>query len=129
MCNKRSLSDLLLTSSGGNWYKMGSNSIHLFGTNYSRMGQVKFVEGSRYKIWKDMVCLSRPYPFKFFKDCLPQILFGPFLNILSHLIITTPKILVVLIYKTKIVLLQNSGIVFENHLWTSIISISQSAFS
>ena len=22
----------------------------------------------------------RPYPFKFFKDCLPQILFGPFLN-------------------------------------------------
>ena len=27
-----------------------------------------------------MVCLSRPYPFKFFKGCLPQILLGPFLN-------------------------------------------------
>ena len=27
-----------------------------------------------------MVCPSRPYHFKFFKDCLPQILFGQFLN-------------------------------------------------
>ena len=25
-------------------------------------------------------CLGRPYHFKFFKDCLPQILLGPFLN-------------------------------------------------
>ena len=24
--------------------------------------------------------LSRPYHFRFFKDCLPQILLGPFLN-------------------------------------------------
>ena len=31
-----------------------------------------------------MVSLSRPYPFKFFKDCLPQILLAPFLNTLSH---------------------------------------------
>ena len=29
--------------------------------------------------------LSRPYPFKFFKGCLLQILLGPFLNTLSHL--------------------------------------------
>ena len=27
------------------------------------------------------------YPFKFFKDCLPQILLGSFLNTLSHLIV------------------------------------------
>ena len=27
-----------------------------------------------------MICLSRPYPFKFFKGCLPQTLLGPFLN-------------------------------------------------
>ena len=27
-----------------------------------------------------MVCLSRPYSFKFFKDCLPQVSLGPFLN-------------------------------------------------
>ena len=32
-----------------------------------------------------MVCLSSPYPFKFFKGCLPQILLGLFLNTLSHL--------------------------------------------
>ena len=29
--------------------------------------------------------LSRPYPFKFFKGCVPQILLGSFLNTLSHL--------------------------------------------
>ena len=33
-----------------------------------------------------MVCLSRAYPLKFFKGCLPQILLGRFLNTLSHLI-------------------------------------------
>ena len=32
-----------------------------------------------------MVCLSRPYPFKYFKSCHPQILFKPFLNTLPHL--------------------------------------------
>ena len=32
-----------------------------------------------------MVRLSKPYPFKFFKGCLPQILLGPFLNTLSHI--------------------------------------------
>ena len=34
-----------------------------------------------------MICLSRPYHFKFFKDCLRQILLGPFLNISSHIIV------------------------------------------
>ena len=32
-------------------------------TKYSRVDQVKFVEDSFKKIWRDMVCLSRPYPF------------------------------------------------------------------
>ena len=32
--------------------------------------------------------LGIPYPFKFFKGCLPQILLGPFLNPLPHLIMT-----------------------------------------
>ena len=31
-------------------------------------------------------CLSRPYPFKFFKECLPQNLLHPLLNTLSHLL-------------------------------------------
>ena len=32
-----------------------------------------------------MVCLSRPYTFKFFKVRLPQILLGPFLKTLLHI--------------------------------------------
>ena len=36
-------------------------------------------------IWGDIVCLSRPYHFKFFKGRLPQMLLGPFLNILSKM--------------------------------------------
>ena len=28
-------------------------------------------------------CFSKPFHFKFFKDCLPQILLGPFLNTLT----------------------------------------------
>ena len=31
------------------------------------------------------MCLSRPYPFKFFKACLPQVLLGPLLNTLSQM--------------------------------------------
>ena len=34
-----------------------------------------------------MVCLSRPYPFKLFKGCFPQILLGPLLHTLSHVIL------------------------------------------
>ena len=36
-----------------------------------------------------MVCLSRPYHFKFFKGCLPQILLGPFLNTLTQIILSS----------------------------------------
>ena len=36
-----------------------------------------------------MVYLRRLYPFKFFKECLPQILLGPFWNTLSHLILSS----------------------------------------
>ena len=59
------------------------NNLHL--GQCSRMDQVNFVEYSLQKIWRDMVCLSRPNPFKFFKGCLLQILLGPSLNTLSHL--------------------------------------------
>ena len=51
------------------------NSNPLYGTKYSRIDQAKFVEYS----------LSRPYPFKFFKGCLLQILLGPSLINLSHI--------------------------------------------
>ena len=45
------------------------------------MDQIKFVEDSL----SDMVCLSRPYHFKFFKSCISQILLGPFLNTLTQI--------------------------------------------
>ena len=51
---------------------------------YSRMDQVKFMEDNFLKVWSDIVCLSRPYQFKFFQGCLPQILLGPFLNTLPR---------------------------------------------
>ena len=34
---------------------------------------------------KNMNCLNRPYHFKCFKGCLPQISLGPFLNTFSHM--------------------------------------------
>ena len=55
------------------------------GTKYSRMNQIKFVEDSLYKNWRGLVCLKQTTPLRFFKGCLPQIFFGPFLNTLSHL--------------------------------------------
>ena len=36
------------------------------------------------QLWSYMVCLSRSYHIKFFKGYLPQILFGSFLNTLTH---------------------------------------------
>ena len=36
-----------------------------------------------------MICLRRPYTFKFFKGCLPQILVAPFLDALAHMIKNT----------------------------------------
>ena len=33
-----------------------------------------------------MICLSRPYPFKIFKGCLPEILLGRHLNTLSEVL-------------------------------------------
>ena len=35
-----------------------------------------------------MVCLGRPYHFRFFTGYLPQILLGPFLNTLTHMFVT-----------------------------------------
>ena len=60
----------------------------LYETKYSKIDRAKFMKDSLYEIWSDMVCLSRQYwyYFKFSKGCLPQILFGPILNIFSHMI-------------------------------------------
>ena len=42
------------------------------------------MEDGLWKTWRDIVWLSRPYPFKFFKGCPPQIFLIPFLNTLSQ---------------------------------------------
>ena len=55
-------------------------------TKYSRMQQVKIKGDSLEKNWSNIVCLSRPYQFNFFKDCLRKILLVPYLNILSQFI-------------------------------------------
>ena len=61
----------------------------LYWTRYSGMNQVKFVETAFKKFEGAWSASSRPYHFKYFKGCLPQILFGPFLNTLSHINMST----------------------------------------
>ena len=53
-----------------------------------KSGPSKFCGRQPLKYLKGYGLLSRPYPFKFFKGCLPQILLGPFLTILTQLRVT-----------------------------------------
>ena len=39
-----------------------------------------------------MVCLGRPYPFKFFKGCRPQILLVPLMNTLPNFSLDFPEV-------------------------------------
>ena len=41
---------------------------------------------NKFTMKPSIICLSRPYHFKFFKGCLPQNLLGPFLDNLIHLL-------------------------------------------
>ena len=64
-----------------------------------------------------MVCLSRPYHFKFFEGCLPQILLGPLLNTLPHMV-SLPVTLNMFFFRGVFRALSNiSGIVLEKRLW------------
>ena len=47
------------------------------------MDQVKFVEDSLKKNCWSMAC----FPFKVFEDCILEILLGPFMNTLSHIML------------------------------------------
>ena len=82
------------------------------GSKYSRIDQVKLVEDSLQNIWRDMICLSRAYPFKFFESCLPEILVGPFLNTLFHIIISKP--FVTLSHSSFVTIVQTSKQLCEN---------------
>ena len=42
------------------------------------MGQVKFLDGSLWKIWSDTVSLKQIIPLQIFQSWLSQILCGPF---------------------------------------------------
>ena len=59
-----------------------------FGTKYSRVAELKFVEDSLKRQLK-----SRPHSFIFFKGCLPQVLLGPFLNTLSYLVMKLDQLI------------------------------------
>ena len=63
----------------------------IYGSGYSRMDWVKFLEDSLLENWSDIVCLSWPYHFIFFKGSLPQVLLGPFLNTLTYMIGTLAR--------------------------------------
>ena len=45
-----------------------------------------------------MVYLGRSYHFRFLKGCIPQILFGPFLNTLSQMLVNVENVLFALGY-------------------------------
>ena len=49
-----------------------------------KSGLSKFCGRQPLKYWKGYDLLSRPYPFKFFKGCLPQNLHSPLFNTFSH---------------------------------------------
>ena len=49
------------------YFALQENLKQLNGTNYSRVDKIIICGKQPLKIWRDMVCLSRPYPFKFFK--------------------------------------------------------------
>ena len=53
-----------------------------YGTRYSKMEQQNLWKTTFEGVWSS---LGRPYPFKFFKGCLLQILLGPFLNTLAQM--------------------------------------------
>ena len=53
-------------------------------------------------MWSDMVCLGRPYDFKIFKGCLPQILPSPFLNTsCGHVTVTLETVSLRITMKNK----------------------------
>ena len=58
--------------------------LHYLWDKVFKNGTIKICGRQPPKILRDMDVLSRPYPFKFFKGCLPQILLGSLLNSLFH---------------------------------------------
>ena len=69
-----------------NWKAFISFSKHNKWVKVFKNGPSEICGRQPFKIWSDMVCLSRRFHFKFFKGCLLQIFeYGPFLNILTQI--------------------------------------------
>ena len=62
-----------------------------YGTKYSRMDQVKFVENNLKKFEGVWSVLGKPYTFRFCKGCLPEVLLCSFSNTFSHMMLAEYK--------------------------------------
>ena len=51
----------------------------------SNISPINYLIAGNLKLWVMVSWYGMGYGFKFFKGCLPKILFGPLLNTLSHI--------------------------------------------
>ena len=58
-----------------------NEALNIFGKSSGKIMWDKLFKNGPSEICGRHPLKSRPYPFKFFKDCLPQILFVPFLTV------------------------------------------------
>ena len=64
-------------------------------------------EWNKYNLWKTAFKKANHH-FKFLKGCLPQILFGPFFNTLTHLLVSSE----IFALKTLTTVFCNSKVIF-----------------
>ena len=85
-------SDLLIYfyTSVINWWKFQNSKSYKW-NNVFKNGPIKICWRQPLKVSSDIVCLTRPYQFKPFKVCFPQILPGTFLNIIPQILQNTGK--------------------------------------
>ena len=78
-----------------------SSLIEIYNNKWDKVfksGTSKICGRQSLKILKDMVCLNRPYPFKFFRGCFLQILLVPLLNTWTQVILQLLLIFLVFRY-------------------------------
>ena len=88
-----------------------------YGTKYSRMDQVKFVEDNLLKNMKWYGLPKRKQTISL-QGYLPQILLGPVLNTLSHIALSN----LILTYINDLFLKQNSGSRQINYLKANLVN-------
>ena len=78
-------------------YQVKTEIVTIFRTNLQIIWDKVFKNGSGKIFERQPLKNLKVYSFKFFKSCLPQILFGPFLNTLSQIIY---RFITFLVYST-----------------------------